>query len=101
MMSVSPWSPAVTMLLAAWLALYLVSFGLFHLMIFRVNAWLSDGENIPHSLYWGKWSQLRDSYRIHYPGSSLYSVVVMLTVIGLLFAACAAGLLWWQFAVGA
>jgi len=99
-MPISPWPLTVTVLLAAWLGFYLVSFGLFHLMIFRVNARLTDGDRIPHSLYWGKWSQLRDSYGSYYPRSSLYSVVVMLTVIGLLFAACAAGLLWWQFAVG-
>ena len=99
-MSASPWSPLVTMLLATWLGLYLVSFGLFHLMIFKVNRRLSGVEKIPHSLYWGKWNKLRNSYRTHYPGSPLYSVVVTLTVAGLAFAAAAACVLWWQYAAG-
>jgi hypothetical protein len=100
MTSVSPWSPAVTSLLAVALGFNLAAFGLFHLMIHKVNAQLSDTEKIPHSLYWGRWNQLRALSRNYYPRSSLYSVVVTLAVIGLVFAACAAGLLWWQFAVG-
>jgi hypothetical protein len=99
MISASPWSPAVTILLAAWLGLGSVSFGLFHLMIFEVNRQL-PGDEIPHSLYWGGWNKLRNLYRTLYPGSSLYSVVITLTSVGLTFAVAAACVLWWQYAVG-
>ena len=43
-MTVSPWSPLVTALLGGFLTLYLVAFGMFHLMVFRVNRGLTDAQ---------------------------------------------------------
>jgi hypothetical protein len=41
-----------TMLLIGFIAFYLPAFGLFQLMIFRVNQQLPLARRIPHSVYW-------------------------------------------------
>lgn len=99
-MPVSPWSPLVTALLGGFLTLYLVAFGMFHLMVFRVNRGLTDAQKIPHWIYWGGWNRLRDTYKGFYPRSPLYSVTHVLTIGSFGFALAAAAVLWWQFAVG-
>jgi hypothetical protein len=98
--SLSPWSPLVTTLLAAWLTLYLAAFGLFHLMIHKVNRELPNDDKIPHSLYWGRWKRLQKLYKDFYPRSSLYSLTLVLAAGGLMLAIAAATILWWQYAAG-
>lgn len=99
-MTGSPWSPLATSLLATFLGFYLAAFGLFHLMIYRVNRGLPTDDRIPHSLYFGGWNQLRDLHRGFYPRSSLWTVTMTLAISCLTFALAAASVLVWQFAAG-
>lgn len=71
-----PWAS----LFIIFLAVYTGAFGLFHLMIFRVNKQLVSDQRIPHTLYWGHWNRLRNEYRRLYPGSHLYDVAVIFCV---------------------
>lgn len=95
-------SGPLAILFSALIVVYLLAFGLFHLMIFKVNRGLTYEDRIPHSLYWhrGGWNKLKVRYQGFYPRSRLYSITLTLTII---FFAAAMGLvaaLWWRFLRG-
>src|SRR5580700_6565826 len=56
-----------TMFLIGFIAFYLPAFGLFHLMIFRVNQQLAPDRRIPHSLSLGGWNRLAREHNGFYP----------------------------------
>lgn len=82
------------------LVFYFPAFGLFHLMIFRVNRHLPTGDRIPHSLYWGGWKRLAREYRGFYPRSLVYQLSLICTVTCLIFAVGFAGFQIWEYATG-
>ena len=65
-----------TALLVSILAAYFPAFGLYHLMIYRVNKEVPPDRRIPHSLSWGHWSRLRSEYKSCYPRSILYPLTL-------------------------
>jgi hypothetical protein len=80
-----------TMLLIGFVAFYLPAFGLFHLMIFRVNQQVPPGSRIPHSLYWRGWSRLGKKYNEFYPRSFLYKFTLTCAVTCVIIAIGFAG----------
>jgi|SRR5215469_18370772 len=95
-------SGPLTILFSAMIVVYLFAFGLFHLMIFRVNRGLAYEERIPHSLYWRRegWSELKARYQGFYPRSHLCSVTLYLTILFFCAAAALTAILWWRFTHG-
>jgi hypothetical protein len=89
-----------TMFLIGFIAFYLPAFGLFHLMIFRVNQQLPPAQRIPHSLFWGEWSRLAKEYKAFYPESFLYQFTLTCAVTGLIIALGLAGFRVWEYAAG-
>jgi hypothetical protein len=89
-----------TMFLIGFIAFYLPAFGLFHLMIFRVNQQLPPAQRIRHSLYWRGWSRLAKEYNEFYPGSFLYRFTLTCTVTCLIIAIGFAGFRVWEYAAG-
>jgi len=73
-------------LLLIFLALYLPAYALYHFMVFAANKHLPSDRQIPHSLFWGGWTRLRDEYRTFYPHSRVYQATVGLSVAGLCVA---------------
>lgn len=95
-------SGPLTILFSAVIIVYLFAFGLFHLMIFKVNRALAHKGRIPHSLYWrrGGWSELRARYKGFYPQGHLYSLTLSLTILFFSAAIVLSGILWWQYLHG-
>jgi len=89
-----------TMFLIGFVAFYLPAFGLFHLMIFRVNQQLPLVRRIPHSVYWRGWSRLAKEYNEFYPESFLYRFTLTCTVTCLIIAIGFAGFRAWEYAAG-
>ena len=90
-----------TMLLIGFTALYAAAFGLYHLMIFRVNQQLPlDDRRIPHSLYLGGWKRLARDYKRFYPRSFLYQFTLTCAVTGLILAVGFAGFRVWEYVMG-
>jgi hypothetical protein len=89
-----------TMLLICFIAFYLPAFGLYHLMVFRVNQQLPSDRRIPHSLYLGGWSRLAKEYKGFYPRSFLYQFTLTCAVTGLIIAVGIVGLRVWEYATG-
>lgn len=92
-------SGPLTILFSAMIIVYLVAFGLFHLMIFKVNRALPYEDRIPHSVYWrrGGWNELKTRYEGFYPGSHLYSVTLSLTILFFCAAVALSAIIWWQY----
>src|SRR5437879_13772093 len=67
-------------LFGIFLALYLPAYTLYHFMVFAANKQLPSDKKIPHSLFWGGWSRLRDEYRTFYPRSRAYDAAVGFSV---------------------
>lgn len=67
-------------------ALYLPSFAMYHLMVFRVNRWLPPDRRIPHTLSLIGWDRLATEYRRLYPRSSLYRMTLICAVVMLVVA---------------
>jgi hypothetical protein len=59
-------------------------------MIFAVNRWLPESEKIPHRLFWGRWTHVRDEYNRLHPKGFIYQLTLVcaatVIVIALLFA---------------
>jgi hypothetical protein len=88
------------MLFIGFIAFYFPAFGLYHLMIFRVNRQLPQDRRIPHHLYSGGWNRLAREYKGFYPRSSLYHFTVVCAVTGLIIAVGFVGLRIWEYATG-
>ena len=73
-------------LLSIGFAFFLVAFGLYHLMVFRVNRHLNPGEQFPHSLSFGERDQLRALYKSLYPRSIVYQLTMVSAVTMMLAA---------------
>lgn len=84
-------------LLAGFIASYLPAFGLFHLMIFRVNRELPSNRRIPHHLYFGEWERLAKEHKRLYPSSFLYQIALACAVASLTVAVVFAGFRIWEY----
>jgi hypothetical protein len=93
----SPWPLSVNVLLGVFVLFDLSALGLWHFMVYRVNQRQPSSARLPHSLSWGGWNRLKQTYKTHYPQSSLYSTTVLLAYCCLVTAVSAAGVLWWQY----
>lgn len=89
-----------TTLLGGFTAFYLVAFGLYHLMVLRVNQYLPPDSRIPHSLSLVGWNRLAREYERFYPRSSLYPLTMTCAVTGLIIALVFAGFRIWEYAAG-
>ena len=89
-----------TILIIGFIAFYLLAFGLYHLMIFRVNRHLPPDLRIPHFLYKGEWNRLGREYKGFYPRSFLYEFTLSCAVGGLIIAISLAGFSFWEYATG-
>lgn len=87
------------MLLIGFIAFYLPAFGLYHLMVFRVNQQLPSDRKLPHSLYLGGWSTLAREYKGFYPRRFLYQFTLTCAVTGLIIAVGIVGLRVWEYAM--
>jgi hypothetical protein len=88
------------MLFIGFIAFYLPAFGLYHLMVLRVNRQLPPDRRIPHSLYFGKWNKLAREYKGFYPRSFLYQFTLSCAVACLIIAVGLAGFRIWEYAAG-
>lgn len=80
-----------TMLFCGFIVFYLPAFGLYHLMVLRVNRQLPSDRRIPHSLFWGGWNRLSSEFERFYPRSLLYQFTLTCAVICLIIAVLFAG----------
>jgi hypothetical protein len=87
-----------TILFIGLILCYLLAFGLYHLMVFRVNVQLPPDRRIPHSLYFGGWNTLARQYKGLYPRSSLYQFTLTCAVACLIIAAGFAAFRVWEYA---
>jgi len=87
-------------LFLGFIAFYLPTFGLFQLMIFRVNQHLPPERRIPHSLYLQGWNRLSREYKGFYPKSFLYQFTVIWAATCLFIAVGFAGFRFWEYAMG-
>jgi hypothetical protein len=76
-------------------ATYLAAFFLYHLMVFRVNRFLSPGDRIPHSLTFGQKHRLAAEYKSLYPRSTVHQLTVLCALTLIVLAAVFAGLRIW------
>ena len=89
-----------TVLLCSFMAFYIPAFGLYHLMIHRVNQDLPQDDKIPHSLSLVGWNRLANEYRRFYPRSFLYQFTATCAVTCLLIALGFGGLRIWEYVSG-
>lgn len=89
-----------TTLFICFIAFCLPAFGLYQLMIFRVNQQLPSDRKIPHSLYFGGWGRLAREYKGFYPRSLLYRFTLTCAVTCLIVAVGLAGFRVWEYAAG-
>jgi hypothetical protein len=89
-----------TILLAGCIVFYLPAFGLYHLMVFKVNRQLPPDRRIPHSLYFGGWNRLGSEYKGFYPGSFLYPLTLTCATTCLIVAVGFAGFRIWEYTIG-
>jgi hypothetical protein len=85
-------------LLIGFVAFYLPAFGLYHLMVFRVNQQLPSDRKLPQLLCLGGWSRLAKEYKGFYPRSFLYQFTLTCAVTGLIIALGIVGLRLWEYA---
>jgi uncharacterized membrane protein len=85
-------------LFVVFVALYLLTFGLFHFMILRVNRNLPRSRRIPHFLSRGSWSKLANEYRGFYPRSVLYRLTVSGAIALLVIAVAMFVFRFWEYA---
>ena len=76
----------VEFFVTVFLAFYFPAFLGYHLMVFRVNRFLSIEERIPHSLSLGEWNIVAKKYKALYPRSILYQLILSWAVTGLVLA---------------
>jgi len=90
------------MLFFGFLALYLPAFGLYHLMVFKVNRQLPSDRRIPHSLTFSKggWNKLRREFKHYYPESLLYRLTVTCAITCFIIAVLFAGFRILEYAIG-
>ena len=86
-----------TALFIALLPFYLMAFGLYQFMIFAVNKRLTASEKIPHSLFWGRWNQVRDDYKRLYPTSSVYQLSLVCAATAATIALAFVALRVWEY----
>ena len=87
-------------LLVAILALYFPAFGLYHLMVFRVNRQQPPDRRIPHSLFWGHWNKVEKEYKGFYPRSILYQLTLSCAVLLLTLAVALLAFRSWEYLSG-
>jgi hypothetical protein len=95
-----PMNQYETMFLIGFIAFYLPAFGLYHLMVFRVNRQVPPDRRIPHSLYFGGWSRLTTEYKTFYPRSVVYQFALTCAVITMIVAVSLAGFRLWEYVKG-
>jgi hypothetical protein len=64
-------------LLLAFIAIFLPTFAAFQYMVFAVNRHLAEQDRIPHSLFFGGWTAVRDLYRQLYPQGAAYQIALV------------------------
>lgn len=87
-------------LFLAILALYFPAFGLYHLMVARVNRQQPPNGRIPHSLFRGNWKRLEKEYKAFYPRSVLYQLTLSCAVSLLILALALVAFRFWEYASG-
>lgn len=87
-------------LAVSFLVLYFSAFGLYHLMVSKVNRQLPRDRRIPHSLSWGHWNRLGKEYKGLFPTSPLYQITVSCTVAFIVLAAALLALRIWEHVGG-
>jgi hypothetical protein len=65
-----------SVLLSIGFGFFIAAFGLYHLMVFRVNRNVELGEQFPHSLAIGQRDELRTLYKSLYPRSIIYELTL-------------------------
>ena len=90
-------NPYEKALLVGFMAFYLPAFGLFHLMIFRVDRELPSDRRIPHYLYFGEWKRLATEYKRLYPSSFFYQIALACAVACLTVAVAFVALRIWEY----
>jgi hypothetical protein len=93
-------SSADKALLVLFLGLYLLAFGLYHFIVFRVNRNLPSDRRIPHSLYWGGWNRVRSEYTSLYPRSRVYQFTVWCSAVLVILAGSFCVLRFWGYLIG-
>jgi hypothetical protein len=86
-----------TAILTVFVVLFLPTFALYHLMVFRINKYLAPDRRIPHSTSFLRWRRLGESYKEFYPRSSLYSLARSSAFILLFIAAAMVVFRVWGF----
>jgi uncharacterized membrane protein YqjE len=81
--------------MTAFLTLFFSAFGLYHLMVFRVNRHLDFGERFPHTLSLGQKGRLKDLYKSLDPRSPLYELTILVTMTLFVAALVFVGLRIW------
>jgi hypothetical protein len=81
-----------------FLAFYFPAFLGYHLMVFRVNRFLSIEDRIPHSLSLGEWNMVARRYKDFYPRSILYQLILSWAVTGLVLAIATFVIRFWDLA---
>lgn len=89
-----------TALVVLILALYFPAFGLYHLMVYRVNREQPPDRRIPHSLLGGNWNRLRTEYKSFYPRSILYQLTLSCAVSVLILAVALVAFRFWEYTSG-
>ncbi len=87
-------------LFVGFIACYLPAFGLYHLMVSKVNRQLPPDRRIPHFLYKGGWTRLGRQYKGFYPNSFLYQFTLICAVACLIIAVSLAEFRIWEYATG-
>ncbi len=89
-----------TILFIGLIVIYPPPFGLYHLMVFRVNRRLPPDRRIPHRLT-PRWDgRLGTVYKAFYPRSHLYGLTLLLLLGILIIAPAFVGLRIWEQATG-
>jgi hypothetical protein len=87
-----------TALFCAFAICYFLAFGLYHLMIYRVNHFLPADSRIRHRTYLGGWSELRVQYLNWFPRSQMYRIALACAVTSLSVAVLFALFRVWEYA---
>jgi hypothetical protein len=89
-----------TALLVSFLPFYFLAFGLYNLMVFKVNRHLPLDRRIPHRLFWGHWNRLKNEYNSFYPRGILYQLTLSCAVSALILAVTLFAFRFWEYASG-
>ncbi len=84
-------------LFLAFVLFYLVAFGLYQLMVFKLNRFRRPDSKIPHRLFWGGWKLVETEYKTAYPKSSVYQLSLSSAVSALVIGLGLAVLRIWEY----